>query len=501
MSILRSVKIATLLIALGATGTGAGLIAQGPGEAAKKPEAKAQAEAKPQPQPPVDETVFTVQPGKLALTETARGNLEASRSASLISEVEVATTLITLKPEGSNVSKGEVVAELDSALLRDTLVNQQITVQQAEAAYKTARLVREVAEYAVREYLEGVLPQDLATYKARIASAEKGLKEGEARLERSRTTRKKLDDMFGAKGPETPSDIVADLTLNALIETTEQGLANDKRELETARKNQEILEKFTREKMTRKIQADVEQARGDEINKETRWNLEKTKAKKLESQIEKCTLKAPSDGILVYAPRRIVGDRVVVIEEGATVRQRQMICQIFDLKEPLRVNAKVSEALVDQVKVGNKVTVKIDAFPNQTYTGTVLSVAPMCDPTTVPQQQLKVYTTYIGLDKTEPAMNLRPGMSASSTILIRELDHVLTVPAGVLIETRLVDGTTRYQTDVKTTDGTIERRNVVVGMWGGNLINGSWEPPVMVEIKEGLKAGDILPFSRGGGFQ
>ena len=63
------------------------------------------------------------------------------------------------------------------------------------------------------------------------------------------------------------------------------------------------------------------------------WELEQSKVKKLERQIEACTLKASMDGMLVLAndPSRFFGGRPQ-IEEGATVRERQKIFSVIDLE-------------------------------------------------------------------------------------------------------------------------------------------------------------------------
>jgi hypothetical protein len=60
-------------------------------------------------------------------------------------------------------------------------------------------------------------------------------------------------------------------------------------------------------------------ARSEELAQKTIWNLEVAKEKSLERQIASCTIVAPRDGTLVYAPR---------IEEGATVRERQILFEI-----------------------------------------------------------------------------------------------------------------------------------------------------------------------------
>ena len=91
-----------------------------------------------------------------------------------------------IKPEGTPVKKGEIVCELDSASLKDQLINQKITTKSAEANYENAKLTREVAEIAVVEYEEGIFKQDLATVEGEIKLAESDLSRSEDRVDWAR---------------------------------------------------------------------------------------------------------------------------------------------------------------------------------------------------------------------------------------------------------------------------------------------------------------------------
>ena len=72
----------------------------------------------------------------------------------------------------------------------------------------------------------------------------------------------------------------------------------------------------------------MEKTRSNELAKQALWELEKSKVKKLERQIAACEIRAPRDGILVYAyANPPVGHPL--IELGATVRERQSLFQIF----------------------------------------------------------------------------------------------------------------------------------------------------------------------------
>ena len=64
------------------------------------------------------------------------------------------TEILRVLTPGAEVRKGQLVCELDSSTLKDTLTNQEITTQGAEASYLNAKLTREVAEIAITEYEE-----------------------------------------------------------------------------------------------------------------------------------------------------------------------------------------------------------------------------------------------------------------------------------------------------------------------------------------------------------
>src|SRR5260370_39351949 len=101
---------------------------------------------------------------------------------------------------------------LDSAGLRDQVINQSIAVKSAEAAYQKAKLARETAEIAVTEYLEGTYKQEQNRLKDAITAAQSAIQKADARLERTRLARKRMNDVLATKGATTTlPDIVAQL--------------------------------------------------------------------------------------------------------------------------------------------------------------------------------------------------------------------------------------------------------------------------------------------------
>ena len=154
MIMIQWLKIASVVIVLGATASGVDLLAQ-----------KVTSGAGPRPDGNlevvrIDEVpVYTVKPGKLPITVVERGVVEASRNPVVFCLVEGRTTIIALLPEGTKVKEAQLVGELDSSALQANLKNQKIATLGAYAAYENAKLTRDVAEKAAIEYAEGILKQ------------------------------------------------------------------------------------------------------------------------------------------------------------------------------------------------------------------------------------------------------------------------------------------------------------------------------------------------------
>ena len=120
MTISRWLKAASVLLVAGMTIAGVDLLAQRGTSAAQ-----AQPEQKPRP----ELITYPVRPGKLTVMVVERGSLQSSNDQDVYSHIEGRTTIIRIAPEGTRVKKGEIICELDSAPLRDQLVNQWITTK------------------------------------------------------------------------------------------------------------------------------------------------------------------------------------------------------------------------------------------------------------------------------------------------------------------------------------------------------------------------------------
>ncbi len=468
MSISQWWKVAAVLLVAGATASGVEWLGQDAGKGTQNPTSQKDKDVDASGVPTLD-----VKPDRLRLVVASRGLVDAAQTRDVYSNVEGGTTIVKIVAEGSRVKKGEIIAELDSAALKDQLVNQRITTKAAEANFLNAKLAREIAEIAVKEYVEGVYMHELADLKRLVDGARNSIAKLEERRERTRAARQRVKDTLAAAGgAKTAADIVAEVDIQDRLDEAELGLERERRSLAQAEWKRDVLQKITYPKTIKELESEVKKTHSNELAKMATWELEKSKEDKLERQIANCALTAPVEGCVVYANPPTLRGRPV-IEEGATVREHQKIVRIVDFSAPMQVVVKVPEAVIAQVAPRMSARVKVDAFPNETLPGVVTEVAPLPDPSQLFEQGPKVYTTRIRIAR-GPA-GLRPGMTAQAEILILDDGNAIGVPVGAVVQYDEKD-----HVAVKRPDGQVEWRDAVLGASDGRLI----------EIKEGLKAGD-----------
>jgi HlyD family secretion protein len=131
------------------------------------------------------------------------------------------------------------------------------------------------------------------------------------------------------------------------------------------------------------------------------------------------TIKAPIDGIVISRN----------VDVGQTVAASMSAPTLFVLAQDLRrmqVNARVDESDIGRIEAGQAVEFRVDAYPDDTFTGTVKQVR--LEP--VIEQNVVSYVTVI--DVPNPELKLKPGMTANVTIEIARADEVLRVPNAAL---------------------------------------------------------------------
>jgi HlyD family secretion protein len=128
---------------------------------------------------------------------------------------------------------------------------------------------------------------------------------------------------------------------------------------------------------------------------------------------------SPIDGV-------VIARSVDVGQTVAASLQAPVLFQIANDLRQLQVNASIDEADVGRVKEGQEVDFRVDAYPEETFSGRLQQVR--LQPTTV--QNVVTYNAIIGVDN--PQQRLMPGMTATVSIVVRRAQDVLRVPASAL---------------------------------------------------------------------
>ncbi|WP_300688330.1 efflux RND transporter periplasmic adaptor subunit [Chryseobacterium sp.] len=115
------------------------------------------------------------------------------------------------------------------------------------------------------------------------------------------------------------------------------------------------------------------------------------------------------------------------VSEGQTVASSFSTPTLFSIAKDLtkmQVRASVDEADIGNVKVGQKSTFTVDAFPDEIFKGQVSEVR--LHPTV--SSNVVNYTTIINADNS--SLKLKPGMTANITIYTQVLENVMKIPAA-----------------------------------------------------------------------
>lgn len=131
------------------------------------------------------------------------------------------------------------------------------------------------------------------------------------------------------------------------------------------------------------------------------------------------TITSPIDGVVLSKE----------VEEGQTVAASYSTPELFTIAQDLtdmRVIADVDEADIGGVKEGERATFTVDAYPNDTFEGTVTQVRQEAT------EENNVITYEVVISAPNADLKLKPGLTANVTIFTAEKQGVLSVPSKAL---------------------------------------------------------------------
>ena len=141
--------------------------------------------------------------------------------------------------------------------------------------------------------------------------------------------------------------------------------------------------------------------------------------KRAQTNLGYATITSPIDGVVLSKS----------VEEGQTVAASFSTPELFTIAQDLtnmQVIADIDEADIGGVKTGQRVTFTVDAFPDDTFQGSVKQVRQQAT------TESNVVTYEVVISAPNNSLKLKPGLTANVTIFTLEKNNVLAVPAKAL---------------------------------------------------------------------
>ena len=175
-----------------------------------------------------------------------------------------------------------------------------------------------------------------------------------------------------------------------------------------------------------------------------------------ESNAEKMLILSPLPGVAVIKTTWKNGGAPVEFIEGDEVRPGQPVVEVVN-PAVMRVRARVNQADVNQLRVGQVVHVGLDAYPSLSFDGSITQISPIAQQSTL-SPKVRTFVVLVLVKGSHP--NLMPDLTASLDVELERTPGALVIPRDAVV----VDGEQTYAM-VQRGSG-FERQDVVVGAVG-----------------------------------
>jgi len=366
----------------------------------------------------IEDLVFTVADGPMEITVTGTGELNAKKSVKIRAPQGMRpagiyeTTLSNLVPEGTIVKEGDFVASLDRTELAGKMSTVQTELDKVQTQLEQAKIDTAIDLRALRDEivnLDFTKKQKLLEVEQSKYEPQSVIQRAELDLEQTERDYKQLLTKYDLKQQQAVAKIEE---INALL-----------------RQNQQQLQKY--------------------LDLSNDFNIF-----------------APKTGMVIYA-RTWNGKK----EPGSRISAWDpVVAELPDLTDMIS-KTYVNEVDISKVQVGQDVTIKVDAFPDFKYTGSVLKVANIGEQ--LRGYDAKVFEVIVQVNEVDSIM--RPAMTTSNEIVTDVLDMVTHIPLEALFSDSL-------SFVYKKNGNALVKQEVITGLSNDD----------MIVIEHGLAAGEAV---------
>ena len=333
---------------------------------------------------------------------------------------------------GTEIKKGQVLAELWVPEMEADLQEKRAAVDQAVARRAQAEAAVKVAQAAV------------TSAEAKIVEVRAGIARVDADLTRWQQEYRRVEQLFNERAQ---TGTLLDETRNKL------------RSAEAAR--DEIRAKVkSAEAALSEARSELDKARSDVVAAAASIDVARSETRHAEAMLGYARIEAPFDGIIT---RRNV-DTGHLTRPGADAPPLFVAART----DVVTITVDIPEAYSTDVNPGDRALVKLQAMKGRAVEGKVTRTAWALDP--------KTRTIRVEIDIPNPGAKLRPGLYAYATVIVQEHRDVLTVPTTAIVQEKdkafcvtVADGkAVRKPIGTGLSDGT--RTEVTSGLEGGEEV-------------------------------
>ncbi|MFC1982722.1 efflux RND transporter periplasmic adaptor subunit [Chloroflexota bacterium] len=405
------------------------------------------------------EQLVEVKRGDVTVTVSGSGNIVVSNEANLAFGTGGKIHQIHVE-EGDQVKKGETLAQLDADFL-------ELAVVQAKASL-------EQAEYNLEKTSEPYSEEDIDSAERAVGLAEEYLDYAKWMLDQAEETQEDAEDYL--ENAEDYLDYVERLPDDSEDpDTTMEKIAEAEAQVRQAEAQLDQAEAAVKQWQMEVSRAesdltDAKQRLEDILEGPDEGAVEAAEAQlqsatqglaEAQKQLYEATIVAPFDGEVA----------TVNAEEGDTITTASPVVNLVDLTS-MELEVQVDEIDIDEVKLGQRAIIEIDALPSLQLEGEITSISTL----SVEMGGVVLYDVTISFNIT-PKSGPKPGMSVSADIIVNEKSNVLLVPDRAIKQGS--GGGTVVKVKI---DGEIEEKPVVTGISDG----------LNTEIVSGLTDGETI---------
>lgn len=431
-----------------------------------------------------------VRRGTLRISLREDGVLKPRKSTDIRSEV--ASKIEWMVEEGKKVTKGEVLVELDKQEVTRNIEQLENQVIQGESELKSARteeliqqdqnktdiekaeLNLQVAKATLKKLVEGDIHQEERKRELAIEKARSDLKLAEDRL---KAAQELIKEEFVSKSELEQAELAFRTAQNEVDSALlEQKLYLEyQKPIDLARKESDLNEaQRALERASKRAEAQLDAKRAVVFQRETTLKNTQQRLQREKENLAKMTLRAPTDGTVIYGSGERDWDDEQTVKVGAQVWPNMVLMTLPDPSEMSAI-IQIHEADIDKVKVGMKATITSVTLKGVSFTAQVARMDAVANANSGWRgDNVKRFKVELAIDGQN--LPLKPGTSSKVEVDVGEAKDVLFVPAQAIFAR---EGRNFVY---MPKGGGSERRDVKIGR----------SNDTHVEIRDGLREGEAV---------